>query len=151
MKPSRSLSPIGTYFVTTTTWQRRPLFRSEQFALLFLDTFYEYRKQSRYRVHQFVVMPEHVHLLITPSVGLTIERATQLVKGGFSHRVGKELGWKGEVWQRGFTDRRIRDEQEMRTFTDYILHNPVKRGLVYEPATYPYSSAFSGFDLDQWP
>lgn len=151
MKPSRSLSPIGTYFITAITWERRPLFRSERLAKLFLATLYDYRKQSRYLLHAFVIMPEHVHLLITPSLGTTIERAVQCIKGGFSHRVTKETGWKGEIWQRGFADRRMRDDEELGVSTGYILRNPVKRGLTTHSTEYPYCSAFPCFDLDPWP
>lgn len=54
-------------------------------------------------------MPEHVHLLLTPAEDVTLERAVQLIKGGYSRWFGIEFGKQKEVWQRGFTDHRIRD------------------------------------------
>jgi putative transposase len=49
-------------------------------------------------------MPDHVHLLITISGDSTIERVMQFIKGGFSYRLKRELGYLGEVWQRGFSE-----------------------------------------------
>ena len=78
-------------------------------------------------VYGYVVMPEHVHLLLTPAPGVTLERSIQFIKEGYSHTLGLELSRKGEVWQRGFTDPRIRDTE------DFENHR---------------NSAFPGFKLD---
>jgi len=94
-------------------------------------------------------MPEHVHLLITPST--TLERAVQLIKGGYSHNFGAEFGRKKEVWQRGFTDHRIRDAVDFELHRGYIHQNPVKRRLVQNASEYRYSSVYPGFKLDGWP
>jgi REP element-mobilizing transposase RayT len=101
--------------VTFSTWQRRRLFVVESYVRLFLKTLYGYRRDGRYQLHAFVLMPEHVHLLLTPASEVTFERAIQLVKGGYSHALGAVIGRKSEVWQRGFTDHRIRDEQDFFT------------------------------------
>src|SRR5580693_335565 len=111
VKPTRAMSPPGTYFVSFTTWQRQTLFVVEAHARLFLKTLYGYKRQGRFQLHEFVVMPEHVHLILTPAMDITLERAMQLIKGGYSHAVGVEFKRKGEVWQRGFTDHRIRDPE----------------------------------------
>jgi putative transposase len=82
-------------------------------------------------------MPDHIHLLLTPQA-ITIERAVGLIKGGFSHRIGSKL----PVWQRGFTDHRIRDAKEFEIRRDYIHLNPVRAGMVESWELYPYSSAY---------
>ena len=150
MKPVRLISPPGTYFVTFPTWQRRRLFVVENYARLFLQTLYRYRREGRYQLHAFVLMPEHVHLLLTPSHDVTLEHAIQLIKGGYSHALGSILGRKREIWQRGFTDHRIRDDQDFVDHKNYIHRNPVERGLVNDPREYRYCSAFPGFKLDPW-
>ena len=150
MKPTRALKPHGTYFVTFSIWQRRKLFVVEPYARLFLKILYGYRRQGRFELHAFVVMPEHVHLLLTPAPDVTLERAIQFIKGGYSHELGVE-GRKGEAWQRGFTDHRIRDSADFDAHRDYIHDNPVKRGLVEAAADYRYCSAYPGFKLDSWP
>jgi putative transposase len=96
-------------------------------------------------------MPEHVHLMLTPAVDVTLERAMQFIKGGYSHAVGVELERKGEVWQRGFTDHRIRDAEDFARHHNYIHQNPVERRIVESASQYRYSSAFPGFKLDAWP
>jgi REP-associated tyrosine transposase len=94
-------------------------------------------------------MPEHFHILITPSVSL--ERAVQFVKGGFSYRAKKELESSMEIWQTGFSDHRIRDAKDYRVHIEYIYRNPVGRNLVDSAADYPYCSAFPGCRKDEIP
>ena len=84
MKPTSLISPPGTYFVNFTTFQRRRFFVVESYARLFLKTLYGYRRQGRFQLHAFVIMPDHVHLLFTPAIDVTLERAVQLIKGGYS-------------------------------------------------------------------
>jgi putative transposase len=68
-------------------------------ASLFAEILLHHRKQQKYSLHEFVVMPDHFHLLITPRESL--ERAMQLIKGGFSFRAKRELGFMHEIWQPG--------------------------------------------------
>jgi putative transposase len=106
-------------------------------------------EDSRNTIHLFVLMPEHVHLVLTPIHDVTLERAIQLIKGGYSHGFGVEFRG-GEVWQRGFTDHRIRDGEDFATHCDYIHQNPVKRRLAESETEYRYSSAYPGYRLDPW-
>jgi len=94
-------------------------------------------------------MPEHFHILITPSV--TLERAVQFIKGGFSFRAKKELNSSMEIWQVGFSDHRIRDAEDYGIHVEYIWRNPVGRKLVESAAEYPYCSAFPGSLKDEVP
>jgi len=150
VKPTRLISPAGTYFVTFSTWQRRRLFVVEPYARLLLKTIYGYRRAGKFQLHAFVLMPEHVHLLFTPANDVTLERAVQLIKGGYSHAFGQEFGKHKEVWQRGFTDHRIRDGADFERHREYIHRNPVAARLA-EGAEYRYCSAYPGFKLDAWP
>ena len=150
MKPTRTKSPPGTYFVTFSTWQRARLFVVENYARLFLKTLYEYKRRGYFQLHAFVIMPEHVHLILTPSEEVTLERAIQFIKGGYSRSFGLHFGLKKEVWQRGFTDHRIRDAHDFAFHREYIHLNPVRRGLVLNAAEYKYCSAFPGFRLNAW-
>ncbi len=119
-------------------------------ARLFLQTLYDYRRQSKFRLHAFVLMPEHFHLLLTP-VDITLERALQFIKGGYSHAVKQQLGKGLEIWERGFTDHWVRDVRDFEQHREYIHQNPVKRGLVASASEFRYCSAFPGFKLDVWP
>jgi putative transposase len=134
--------------VTFSTWQRKRLFVVEAYSRLFLKTLYGYRREGKFKLHAFILMPEHVHLLLTPASDVTLERAIQLVKGGYSRAFGLTFGGN-EIWQRGFADHRIRDSEDFENHRDYIHQNPVARGLVEKAADYRYSSAFPGFHLDE--
>jgi putative transposase len=123
----------------------------ENYVRLFLQTVYRYRREARYQLHAFVVMPEHIHLLLTPAHDVTLEHAIQLIKGGYSHALGSMIGRRREIWQRGFTDHRIRDERDFAAHENYIHRNPVERGLVSNPSEFRYSSAYPGYRLETWP
>ncbi len=148
--PHRGKTSESTYFVTANVFERKSLFQVEKVARLFVEVLLHYRTEEKYLLHEFVVMPDHFHLILTPTQ-ITLERAMQLMKGGFSFRLNKNLRVKKEVWQPSFMDRRIRDSLEYQKFKDYIWQNPVKRFLAKSPEEYLYSSANSCFALDSVP
>ncbi len=120
----------------------RQLLQSDRNASLFIEVLRTYAATKKFRVHEFVVMPDHVHLLITVDRDMTIERAMQFVKGGFSYRLKKETGYSGEVWQRGFSEVRTEDRESFEKCKEYIRQNPVKAGLVVSADEYPHSFSY---------
>ena len=149
-RPLRGRTTESTYFITAGAYQKQHLLQSERSALLLIDVFLHYRNQQTYFLHEFVVMPHHVHLLMTPT-GITIERAVGLIKGGFSYRRTKDLGLQGEIWQSSFHEWRVRDFAGYEGYRTYIHQNPVKAGLCEAAADFPYSSASGHFPLDPIP
>jgi putative transposase len=147
--PPRGNTGFSTYFITANSFQKESLFQSQRMAELFVKVLFDYRDQKKYLLHEFVLMPNHFHLLTTPV--LTLERALQFIKGGFSYRAKKELGFGGEIWEKSFYDRRVRDVEDYFAYCHYIHQNPVKKGLVTSAADYPYSSARSEFVMDEVP
>jgi putative transposase len=128
-----------TFFVTTVTSRRQPVFRHNPNAALLMETMLHYQAHKKYLVHAFVIMPDHLHVLITPAFNVSLERAVQFIKGGFSY----QLKSRSPVWQESFTNHRIRDVVDFEQHVEYIHRNPVRAGLVLEAAQYPYSSANS--------
>ena len=147
--PYRGNTGLGTYFITSATSERKSLFQSETMASLLVGVLFDYRDRKKYLLHEFVIMPNHFHLILTPAE--TLERALQLIKGGFSFRAKKELGFGGEIWETSFHDRRIRHENEFLQFREYIHCSPVRAGLSEKPEKYPYCSAAPAFVLDAIP
>jgi putative transposase len=147
--PHRGNTGYSVYFITASTAQRSPLFRREPMARLFLEVLFHYRDHKQYLLHEFVLMPDHFHLLISPT--LSLERSLQLIKGGFSYRARKELGFTREIWEKSFYDRRVRWTEDYYNFKQYIRQNPVKEGLVAVLGDYPYSSARPEFSMDEVP
>lgn len=105
--PRRGNTGYSCYFITVSAFQKRNILQSDRMAGLFVDILLHYRAQGKYLLHEFVLMPDHFHLLITPRESL--EKAMQLIKGGFSFRVKRELGFPHEIWQPSYYDRRVRD------------------------------------------
>ncbi|MFZ0321065.1 MAG: transposase [Candidatus Sulfotelmatobacter sp.] len=103
--PRRGNTGYSCYFITASTFQKRNILQPNRMAGLFVDVLLHYRRQGKYLLHEFVVMPDHIHLLITPVDAL--ERAMQLIKGGFSYRAKKELGFAHDIWQSSYYDRRV--------------------------------------------
>ena len=87
---------------------------------MMIDVLRSYVAAGTFRLHDFVVMPNHLHLLITVREGMTIEKAMQFIKAGFSYRLKKETGYMGEVWQRGFSETRVEERQSFLKHREYI-------------------------------
>jgi putative transposase len=134
--------------ITSTTWARRSLFQRDRWAKLLIDTLHDYRGTA-YSLPQFVVMPDLIHVLLTPRTSR--EKAVQFIKGGFSYRAKKELGSNLEVWQTGLSDHRIRDFADYQHHVAYIRENPVRKRLCEQAEEFPYASAHSALDLDPVP
>jgi putative transposase len=94
-------------------------------------------------------MPDHFHLIVTPSARL--ELAIQCLKGGFSFRAKREFKWNDSIWVAGFADHRIRDMEDFEIHRNYIAGNPVKARLSELPEMYAYSSANGSFEVDAFP
>jgi len=148
---SRVVAGARTFFVTSSIAGKRNLLQSDRSAGLFVQVLYDYRAQGKFRLHEFVVMPDHFHVLLTVGSDMTIERAVQFIKGGFAFRAGRELGFMAPVWQKGFSEVRILDAEAYRRVTEYIRDNPVAKHLVSDAREFRYSSAHAGFELDPAP
>jgi putative transposase len=124
------------------------VFRHDRWAELFVSVLYGYRPE-RFLLHGFVVMPDHFHLLITPTKSL--ERVVQCVKGSFSFKAKRDFSWTGDIWVAGFSDHRIRDLDDYRNHEKYIANNPVDAKLAVCAEEFRYSSASGRFELDEIP
>jgi putative transposase len=143
-KPARNSRPDGivtsdrTFFATTKTIQGARLLQSDRNAMLLVEVLRSYMTAGKFRIHDFVIMPNHLHVLLTVGREMTIEKAMQLIKGGFSYRLKKEFDYLGEVWQRGFSEVRILDQEGLSRCREYIANKPVKEGLAAACDEFPY-------------
>ena len=122
---------LQTFFVTTITADRKRIFQVRENALLLRETLFHYRDEKRFALHPFVIMPDHLHLLITPSADQSLERCVQCIKGGYSHSLRARTGFKGDLWQRSFHEHRIRDLDDFRQHCNYIAQNPPGPGYEF--------------------
>jgi len=103
----------------------------------------------KYHLHASVVMPEHVHLLLTAlrdSEGwpFALPQILKLIKGTSARSVNRLLGVSGPVWQEESFDHVIRGDVSLEEKIDYIRQNPVRRGLVSRPEEYRWLWCESG-------
>ena len=136
-----------TFFTTAVTAHRRRIFQVDANANLLIQLLQEHRNQSRFSLHAYVVLPDHIHLLLTPASDVTIEKAMQLIKGGFSFRFKSKL----PVWQGSFTMHRVENDRDYATHLNYIHANPVHAHLCIYPDEFPFSSAFPAALIDPMP
>ena len=135
--PELAPQQFRTFFITAVAANRRRLFQTDVNANLFLQLLNDDRAKGRYAIHAFVLMPDHIHLLLTPAPDISIEKAMQFIKGGFSFR----LKSKWPVWEDSFKKLRMTDRESYETHRDYIHENPVRAHLCAHPEEFPFSSA----------
>ncbi len=126
---------------------RRRLFQVEATAHLMLDILQSYRAEGRFALHAFVIMPDHLHVLLTPSPEVSLEKAVQYIKGGFSFRFKSKTG----VWERSFNQTQVLDLEKFDACERYIEQNPVKAGVVESGPNYLFSSAHPAAIVDPMP
>src|SRR5208282_5854470 len=130
------------FFATTNTSMGKRLLQSERNADLIIDVLRSLVAEHRFKLHDFVIMPDHIHLLLTVADQMTIEKAMQLIKDRFSHRLSHECGYIGEVWQRGFTEVHVMKKDSFEKHCQYIAENPAKAGLSISADDYPFCYRF---------
>src|SRR5438046_767480 len=134
----RNDKPLFVSFCTYRRWELPPVAR---------DAVFECCRDGAGRtidLYAFVVMPDHVHLLFTPLRDenedlYSLPEIMQAIKGASAHKVNRALSRKGQVWQEESFDHVTRSEESLDQKADYILMNPVRKGLVQRPEQYRWS------------
>lgn len=145
-----------SHFITTSCYQRRPLLNNSRIRDLFLDVLEQVRRRYHLIVIGYVVMPEHVHLLLTEPQRGDPSDVMKALKQRFARRLlarmrqnphhpdhlslGQALTEPGCIWQPRFYDFVVFSEMKRLEKLRYIHRNPVKRGLVLEPQQWAWSS-----------
>ena len=129
-------SRAGTSFVTMATLDRRPIFQISRVAELFIDLLHYYRTHGHYKLHAYLVMPDHVHLLITPE-SESLKQVIALIQNGLV----KSLDTHHALWEAGFTTYPVVGLHDLETLRAYLHQTPVRAHLTPTAELYPYSSA----------
>jgi REP-associated tyrosine transposase len=132
------------HFITFSCYERRPFLHGDQAKRYFLKILGEVRTQTGFRLAGYVVMPEHVHLLLDEPPATTPARIIQILKQRVSRtlRVSKCSSASNlkRFWQRRYYDFNVYSEEKLREKLEYMHLNPVKRGLVGHPRDWLWSS-----------
>jgi len=125
--------------VTTVTAGRAPIFEESKTADNVLEAILFGRGQEWYYLLSFVIMPDHMHLVIIPREK-NISECMKSIKGFSARRINELLNRKGSVWQNGFYDYILDSENKTLSRMKYIEDNPVRKGIVTVAKDYEYSS-----------
>src|SRR5579871_1154534 len=131
------------HFLTFSCYHRLPLLTQLSMQADFLIALERVRKRFEMRVFGFVVMPEHVHLLVSEPARGTLAGAMQLLKTSVAtqaRKQGKRVEAGMPFWQARYFDHNVRNHAGFVTQLQYIHRNPIKRGLCSEPQAWPWSS-----------
>ena len=128
------------YLVTTVVKDRQPLFCEHGCCQIVIDGISFLRTRLRHRVHAYVLMPDHMHLVVTPREGGNVSQVMHSLKLYTARQIGALLGSKGGIWQARFYERTIRTRKDMEGALAYVHGNPVKAGLAESPEDYNWSS-----------
>jgi REP element-mobilizing transposase RayT len=105
-----------------------------------MDTILFGRQQQWYYLLSFVIMPDHMHLILIPE-GKNISECMKSIKGFSARKINSLLKKDGSIWQSGFYDYILDAEEKVLSRMRYIEDNPVRKGLAAYPQDYSYSSA----------
>jgi REP element-mobilizing transposase RayT len=132
------------YSVTICTRNRAAHFRDERAGREVAHCLEEQAQHTGYRLVAYCIMPDHIHILTGPSHregSQPLPRFIQRFKSAATHRLWK-LGINGVVWQASFYDHVLRKGEDLARVAEYILGNPVRKGLVSAVEAYPLSRYF---------
>jgi putative transposase len=126
-----------THFITFCCFRRRNLFLSDASKEIFELALERVRSSFQLCVYGYVIMPEHVHLLLSEPERETLAVAIQSLKQGVSRRL---IGEAEHFWQKRYYDGNIRNRREFTEKLRYIHRNPVSKGLCVSPEDWRWSS-----------
>ena len=124
------------YLLTTTTTNRRPLFRNLKSGRIVVNTMRNLAAEELVDSLTFVVMPDHLHWLVALR-NCPLPRLVQRLKGASAYRLRRTVSSGGRIWQPGYHDHAVRRQEELRRVARYIVLNPVRAGLVTRAGDYP--------------
>jgi len=135
-------SSASPYFVTVCTHDRRPLFLDRQHGELALDCILDGARDTGFAIIALCVMPDHWHALVAPRANSSqLGDMVRAAKGKATARL-RASGITGRIWQAKFYDHVVRAEENLRQIAEYIVNNPVRKGMVVSAEDYPLAKIF---------
>ena len=135
------------YITTTVTNNREQIFKDSKAADIVLVAILFGRSQKWYYLLSFVIMPDHMHLIIIPREK-NISECMKSIKGFSARKINEGFSRRGSIWQRGFYDYILDSEEMVISRIRYIEENPVRKGMVIHAEDYKYSSIRCRDDTD---
>jgi len=137
----------STYFITVCVDSSlgKPFF--DPLLAKTLITYLHRDDKQKYLLYAYVIMPDHLHIIIKPLAEFSLPEIMQRLKGGSAYSINKLLNRTGKFWQKESFDHLIRDGLGLREKWDYIKENPVKANIIEHAEDYPFSSFYVSNNL----
>ena len=136
--------PGGVYFITSVTWQRKPLFKEDTEVEILRQTLRNAKQLYPFTMQAYSFLPDHFHIMLKPAPAVTISQIMHSFKRNFTWNHKKVKGIPNStsvcLWQYGSWDHVIRNEIDHARHFDYIHYNAVKHGYATRPENFPHSS-----------
>lgn len=130
------------YLITSVTDGRQPALRNFDCGVEVSRVLEHYRTREWCASWAWVVMPDHVHWLVSPCGGVSLSKLMEAFKALSARRVNRVLGRTGRrLWQPGYHDHALRQAEDLRVMARYVIANPVRAGLVRSVRDYPFWDA----------
>ncbi|MDD5330496.1 MAG: transposase [Sulfuricella sp.] len=132
--------PSKIYLVTSVTHQRRPLFVDFHLSHLVVGAMRHHTEQGNVESLAFVVMPDHFHWLLGLGDAMPLSKVVGLVKSYSARSIRHRLADKSHnepIWQEGYHDHALREEEDIQGIARYIVANPLRAGLTGKVGDYP--------------
>lgn len=137
-----------SYFITVVTYERRPILIDNIDVLR--ESFRQTKKYYHFDINEIIIMPDHFHMIITPSNATDYPKIIKSIKYGFtklyqcdagiSQSLSREKDGMQPVWQKRYYEHTIRDQKDFDDKVNYMKNNPVKHLLVDIWSDWQYSS-----------
>ena len=142
MRKKREFVEGAAYHVVSRTNDKIRVFESNVGKKVMILVLEDAKEKYGFKLHNFCIMPTHIHLLITPANGTNLSRIMQWIKTHAAKRWNCIHGSKDHLWGERFFARAVKDLREFFFIHNYIDRNPVKAGLAHTPADWKSSGAY---------
>ncbi|MCP5230851.1 MAG: transposase [Zoogloeaceae bacterium] len=137
LRLGRINQPHRAYHLTTATHDRQPLLRNLQAGRIIVNALRHLNEQGQAETLAYVVMPDHLHWLMTLNPDSTLDGVMHSLKSYTAHRLKAHLKIDTPIWQSGYHDHAIRADEDLRRTARYLIANPLRAGLVTTIGDYP--------------
>jgi putative transposase len=135
------------YFMTIRGYQHQRPFMRDELNKLTVDILREEQRRQNCTVFTYCLMPDHLHFLVSPCRdGISVLKFTDQYKGKVTN-LSWTLGWHGKLWQPRYFEHIVRAEESLLAIDEYILSNPVRKGLVERAEDWPWGGHMNPLPL----
>ncbi|MEX3774408.1 transposase [Pseudomonas sp. MYb118] len=124
------------YLLTAVTYQREPFFKDWRVGRLLVHEFRRAQESGKATSIAWVVMPDHFHWLVELHNG-DLPKLMRTAKSLSARVINQHLGRADRLWQKGYFDRALRKEEDLKAAARYVIANPLRAGLVSHIGEYP--------------